>query len=261
MFQGQRIELLKQIVIKHKTVDISTLCNELKVSDVTVRKYLDMLENEGFLIRFRGGVMLNDADLETEYRGIEADIDDEEVDQVATLAATLIEDGDSVFIGHGRLCFALSKKLGNFNNLTIITNNFNIVPNIVSNVRNLYFIGGEVLGYNGNIYSCGTKALRQLEHLSVQKSFIGVDGVDQKVGVTVSDSELYEILMRVVEISREVIILVEHNKFNKVGLHKLSNIDQFKIYVTGKEVDSKYKQYFFNNDIKLLTPYNTNQGE
>lgn len=48
MFQAQRIETLKNILLEKKSVDVSTLTSALDVSDVTVRKYLDILEAEGF---------------------------------------------------------------------------------------------------------------------------------------------------------------------------------------------------------------------
>ena len=64
MFPAQRIALLKKIVSEQKSVDVATLCSHLQVSDVTVRKYLDKLEQEGFLIKMHGGAMLaeNEAD-------------------------------------------------------------------------------------------------------------------------------------------------------------------------------------------------------
>ena len=58
VFPAQRIASLKQIVREQKTVDIATLCSALNVSDVTVRKYLDQLEQEGFLKKLHGGAML-----------------------------------------------------------------------------------------------------------------------------------------------------------------------------------------------------------
>ena len=258
MFPAQRIATLKQIVREQKTVDIATLCTALNVSDVTVRKYLDQLEQEGFLKKMHGGAMLLESESDIAFDTM-AEADDglakEDVDQIAGLAASLIEEGDSIFIGQGALCLALAKKLHTINNLTVITNNINAVPDIAVNVRKLFFIGGEVLVQNGNIYSCGTKAIQQLEDIFVQKAFIGVDGIDMSIGVTVNDFELYEIIEKIVDISRQVIVMAENTKFNKIGLHKIANLDHFRIYVSDKKLDEKYKQYFFERDIKILTSY------
>ena len=259
VFPAQRIATLKQIVREQKTVDIATLCSALNVSDVTVRKYLDQLEKEGFLKKLHGGAMLleteSDVLFDTMPDGDES-LEKEDIEQIATLAASLIEEGDSIFIGQGSLCLALAKKLRTINNLTVITNNINAVPDIAANVRKLFFIGGEVLVQNGNLYSCGTKAIQQLDDIFVQKAFIGVDGIDTAVGVTVNDFELYEIINKIVDISRQVVVLAEHTQYDKIGLHKIADLDQFKIYVSDKKLDEKYKQYFFERDIKILTSYN-----
>ena len=258
VFPAQRIAALKQIVREQKTVDIATLCSALNVSDVTVRKYLDQLEQEGFLKKMHGGAMLMEEESEIAFDTMpESDdmLEKEDIEQIASLAVSLIEDGDSIFIGQGNLCLALAKKLHAVSNLTVITNNINAVPDILPNVRKLFFIGGEVLVHNGNMYSCGTKAINQLEDIFVQKAFIGVDGIDMSIGVTVNDFELYEIIEKIVDISREVVVLAEHTKCDKIGLHKIANLDQFKIYVSDKRLDEKYKQYFFERDIKILTSY------
>lgn len=258
VFPAQRIATLKQIVREQKTVDIATLCAALNVSDVTVRKYLDQLEQEGFLKKMHGGAMLSEEENEIAFDTM-PEMDDilgkQDIDQIAELAVSLIEDRDSIFIGQGNLCLALAKRLHSVNNLTVITNNINAVPDILPNVRKLFFIGGEILVQNGHMYSCGTKAIKQLEDIFVQKAFIGVDGIDMSVGVTVNDFELYEIIEKIIDISRQVVVLAEHTKCDKIGLHKIANLDQFKIYVSDKRLDEKYKQYFFERDIKILTSY------
>jgi DeoR/GlpR family transcriptional regulator of sugar metabolism len=254
LFPAQRITALKQIVREKKTVDIATLCKAIGVSDVTVRKYLDQLESEGFLKKLHGGAMLVDDDFSLDIPA-EDGLSARDAEQIAALAASLIEDGDSIFIGQGRLCLELSKKLSGISNLTVITNNISAVPDIVASVRKLFFIGGEIISQNGSIYSFGTNAINQLKDIYVQKAFIGVDGVDMSVGVTVNDFELFEIINRIVEISRDIIILAEHSKFNKIGLHKISDIDRFKTYVSDKKLDERYKQYLFDKDIKTLTSY------
>ena len=60
MFASQRINLIKQILLDEKQVNITSLALRLNVSDVTVRKDLDVLEKEGFLKKVHGGAILTE---------------------------------------------------------------------------------------------------------------------------------------------------------------------------------------------------------
>lgn len=253
MFPEQRLHTLKKIVEEKKSVDIATLCKELGVSDVTVRKYLDKLEEEGFLKKLHGGAMLVQQEEETlDADGYDLTLEKE---HMAELAVTLIEEGDSIYLAHGSSCYALSKQLHKFGNLSVITNNANAMAELALHVRRLYFLGGEVMAQDGLIYSYGKKALAQLEGTFVQKAFISVSGIDLMAGVTVNDLEQMEIINAVMRMSKEVIVIADSSKFNKVGLHRVCHISDIKIYISDKKLEDKYKEYFFNNDIKILTAY------
>jgi DeoR/GlpR family transcriptional regulator of sugar metabolism len=256
MFPAQRIAILKRILQEKKSVDISTLSAALEVSDVTVRKYLDKLEEEGFLTKMHGGAILKEDFNEPEEAEDAESIDGFDAkEQIAILAGSLIDDGDSIFLGPGTTCYLLAKRLAKSKNVTVVTNNVNALEVMAPIVRNLYFIGGEIVYDNGLMYTYGQKALSQLEGMFVQKAFISVEGVDLKAGLTINDIGVLDIIKKVDMISKSLIVLADHNKFNKIGLHHVAPIDQYKIYVSNENVNDKYKEYFFVNDIKILTAY------
>ena len=256
MFKGQRIEVLKEIIQEKKFVDIATLTSALKVSDVTVRKYLDRLESEGFLKKMHGGAILAE-DIDTPKH-----VEEENVayelglnEKIADLALTTIQEGDTIFLGPGIACYLLGRKLQYIKDITVVTNNVNVLESMAQFVRNLYFIGGEIVYKNGFMFTYGQKALMQLEGMFVQKAFLDVEGIDMKAGLTINDIGLLDIIRKVDSISRSLIVLADHYKFNKIGLHHIMPINKVKIYVTNELADDKYKKYFYENDIKMLTAY------
>lgn len=259
MFPAQRIAKLKQILLTDKTVTIATLCEELEVSDVTVRKYLDELEKEGFLKKFHGGAIL----VEPESAGAspfshlntDPSLNLVTVDQIVSLATTMLEDNDTIFLGHGALCTAFASKLSSFSGISVLTNNINAVPALQSAVSNLYFIGGEIVAQQNNFFSCGQKMLQQLDGIFIQKAFYTVDGIDLQAGLTVNNFEACESLCKINRIARDVIIMAGSEKFNKICMHQVRKIDSDSIFVTDLGLDSKYKQYFFEHNIKVLTSY------
>lgn len=254
MFPGQRIDAIKKMLKEQKSIDIVTLCDTLQVSDVTVRKYLDKLEKEGFLTKMHGGAMLAD-NMEDEADNDSTIEEQDEKEQIADLAVTIIEDNDSIFLGPGTTCYLLSKRLKNIKNLTVVTNNVNALEELAPYVKNLYFIGGEIVYDNGIMYSHGPKALAHLEGMFVKKAFITVTGIDFKAGLTMNQTLLLEIIKKINSISKKVIILADYSKFDRIGLHQIAAIDEYDCYVSNEKLDNKYKEYFFDKNIKILTSY------
>jgi len=257
VFPAQRIEVLKRALREQKTVDIATLSNLLQVSDVTVRKYLDKLESEGFLVKFHGGAMLAE---DPDQAGDAADgslvsEDENEGVQIARLAKTMIDDGDSVFIGPGSTCFYIAREIAEYKNLTVVTNNVRVLELLAPHIKNLQFIGGEVAYNDGFLYTYGQKTNAHLEGMYVQKAFLSVHGVDMMAGLTTNDYELLDIYKKIDKIAKRVVILADHKKFNKVCLHQIAKIEYYDVYISNEKLDSVYKKYFFENNIKILTSY------
>ena len=254
MFPAQRIEILKRILKEQKTVDIATLCNMLQVSNVTVRKYLDQLEEEGFLIKSHGGAMLAEQYDNSLIQFIQESQEDK--DHIANLAKTIIEDGESIFIGAGSTCLALARKVIDLKNLTVVTNNVNALIELAPHIRNLQFVGGEISYDNGLMFSYGHKAMRHLEGMFVQKAFMSVQGVDFTAGLTSSDFETLDIFNKINMIAKKVVILADYTKFNKVSLHQIAHLTDYDIYISNEKLDSEFKKFFFDHNIKILTSYN-----
>jgi len=256
VFAGQRINIIKQVLQEQKQVDTNSICDLLQVSDVTVRKYFDILEKEGFLKKVHGGAILIE-DAVPDYEKSAETEQSLQYGQIAELAVTLLEEGDCLYIGHGMTCLAFAQKLWQKKNLTVITNNVNALPVLGANIENLHFIGGEVMQYKNNtMYTYGPRALSYLDGIFINKAFISVDGADIEAGLTTNSAQSMDIFKRVLEVSRNLIVLADHEKFDHVAMHQFCPLNRASAIVTNEknsEKSDKYKEYFFQNDIKFLT--------
>ena len=127
-----------------RTVSVGELKDRLDVSEVTVRKDLSFLEDEGLIIRTHGGARL--AQDVNRMRTL-ALREGENLDlkrRIARRAAGLVRDGDTVYLDSGSTCQALAEELRDGSrSLRIITNALAIM-NILEDAEgiSLYTIGG-----------------------------------------------------------------------------------------------------------------------
>jgi DeoR/GlpR family transcriptional regulator of sugar metabolism len=106
-FKTARLDKIKQILKEKKQIDVSQLSSILSVSEVTVRSYLEMLEQEGFVIRTHGGAILNEAKPPVLPFSAAAQLNEDLTDQelIADIALHHIKEGDVIaYVESNKVC-------------------------------------------------------------------------------------------------------------------------------------------------------------
>lgn len=251
MLLAQRLEKIKHLLLEKRSIDNSELSQLLGVSEVTIRKDLIRLEEQGFLQKIHGGAVLKDTQEIAELSKISnfsAKMD------LAKMALDLIEDGDSLFIGGGTTCriFAhlLKKKK---KNLRVVTNDFLIALELKDSIKNIFFLGGQIESDEDTLYTTGMEDSEFLNNLYVNHSFITVDGLDFQAGLTLNSYFTLRLINEVKRKTKNLTLLVDSSKFDRVAVHVLGSLNFSNCLVTDRKISSKYKEYFFKNNIKLIS--------
>ena len=257
MFSSERLQKIREILLEYNHADVNTLSSVLNVSSTTVRRDLELLENEGFLVKVHGGAVLN-ADESLEY-GLSNTIDvfQKEKTQIALLAVELIENNDVIYLGNDSICLAIAKNLKNKRNLTVVTTNISIVTELVNNGSNVKITipGGDIDTIDSNTFMAGHYALNNFNQMYIGKSFFAVDGISLDSGYSINSQVVSELYKVVVEHSNDVIVLAEYTKFGKRAFANIMPLDRVKKIVTNLQIENEYKEYLFNNDFNLYMSY------
>ena len=255
MFASQRINLIKQILLDEKQVNITSLALRLNVSDVTVRKDLDVLEKEGFLKKVHGGAILSEDETQNPIEFVSNVSSYAEKKNIAGLAANLLQDSTSLFLGQGTTCKIFASDISRHRNITVVTNNIDAVAILMNKVNSVQILGGDVQETNGTAFSTGPKTCADLENMFINQAFISADCVDIRAGITTNNLYVHEITRKIMEISKNVILLADKTKFDHQALHQIAPLDGLTAVVTNEGIPQEYKDYFFKKNIKLLTAY------
>lgn len=256
MFAADRIKRIKDIMYEYKHVDINTLSVMLGCSVATVRRDLERLESEGFLKKAYGGAILSDT---AEIPAMHSDGADEHLKekfQIALIAAEMVENNDIIFLGPGSTCLQIAKCLKEKDNLTLVTNNLNIVMELagVTNIR-LILLGGDINGQNNCVFSIGEYAVNSLKDMFINKAFFTVDCVSIQFGYMLNNREQAMIMKEVMRRSAQTIIAADSSKFGKRAFVKVMDITEGKKIITDINLSSEYKEFLFNNEVELFTTF------
>jgi DeoR/GlpR family transcriptional regulator of sugar metabolism len=190
-------------------IEVSTLATILGVSQVTVRKDLDQLEEMGLIRREHGFALFGSM----EDVGRRMAIHYEVKRRIARAAAAMVDEGEMVMIESGSCCAMLAEELVNTRkHVTIVTNSVFIANHIRhAPYCRIIILGGE---YQPNAQVVAGSITRQNTRIFLSdKFFIGTDGFSEKCGFTGKDHVRSQTVRDMAEQAQQVIVLTESEKF------------------------------------------------
>jgi DeoR family fructose operon transcriptional repressor len=256
MLAAERHKKIKQLLLEYNKVDVGNLSGILAVSEVTIRKDLEKLEREGFLIRTHGGAVLRDDVLQEEAPS-EADVPNiESKKMIGLFSAALIQDRDVVFIGPGSTCIQIAKNLRDKKDIIVVTNNLGVMSELAGlpNCRVLG-TGGELDASEYGVMLTGDIMIRNIRDMYINKAFISVDGISFKRGYMMRNAFLAQMYRTLKEFSDEIIVVADHSKFGVNSLAGVGNLTFADKVISDQLAPHEYIKYFFEHDIQVFTTY------
>ena len=211
MLYNQRINSILAMVTRKRTVTVAELKERLGVSEVTIRKDLDVLVGEGILMRTHGGAAMAEDYGSLRTVGMRQGTHLDEKLAIAKAARRLVNEGDIVYLDAGTTCLQLARELTDLS-LTVVTNSLDVL-NALQGVDGiaLYCLGGSFRREAQAFI--GPQAVESLSQFQIQKCFVGTTGFSSD-GVFSTQNLLEAQLKRqVLSASRHRTVLADTSKF------------------------------------------------
>ncbi len=218
MFIEERHHAIQQLIKEKGRIEVQELSDLFHVSDDSIRRDLRIMEQKGILERTYGGAVLPKKASYAPSYSERLKSNKESKEGIAALAASFIQDGDTIFLDGSTTVAELIPFLGDYENLTVITHSIMIAYEIVHSEAklNLIMIGGIVHQKAAN--SFGIDTVKAIEKLKVDKVFAAPCAVSAEWGLSTTSLEEAPIKKAIIEAGREVYLLAESEKFGKRSL-------------------------------------------
>jgi DeoR/GlpR family transcriptional regulator of sugar metabolism len=232
-------EILK-IISRLRTVSVQDLTERTGVSEVTIRKDLTILEEMGLLVRTHGGAQLaEDFSLRRDLAS-RAGEHVQEKREIASAAARLISEGDTVYLDSGSTCALLAQEIAGMS-LRVVTNSISVMNALAhSDGVSLFSIGGSYRREAGSFL--GPLALENVKGFQIETCFIGATGISGR-GVFSSQNILEsQLKSQVLQSSARRVVLADTSKFSS---------NAFSIFARTGEVDVIVAEHDFDDASSL----------
>jgi len=235
---------------KVKTGD---LVERLKVSSETIRRYLEELEEENKLKRVYGGAVKYNLDREEASHFKREVTRAEEKRRIGRAAAMLVEDSDVIFVDDGTTTLQMIPYLQNKKHLTVMTTSIAALSLLIEHKNkdlfsgDIFFIGGRVDPVQ--FRTTGSIAEMMVESFYADKAFITIDGIMMGKGITGFDAERGQLAKKLMEHSKQSIVLTDHSKFGNVQLYKIADLKEIDIIVSDVKAPKEWEAYLAEKDV------------
>ncbi len=243
MLARQRQAVILEEARRTGAVRVSDLVTRLGVSDMTVRRDLDVLAGRGLVEKVYGGAT-SVVGKSTDEPGFEAKSVRQRTQKeaIAELAATLVRPGTAIGLSAGTTTWTLARALDAIPGLTIVTNSIQVADVLRGSTqpdRTVVLTGGVRTPSDALV---GPVAVHSLRSLHLDAVFLGVHGMADGPGFTTPNLTESETDRALVEAGRKLVVLADHTKWGTVGISTIADLDEADVVVTDDGIPDEAKE-------------------
>jgi DeoR/GlpR family transcriptional regulator of sugar metabolism len=241
--QVQRLDVIRQQLSSNGEVFIAKLAKHFGVSEMTVRRDIDMLESQGEVIRTHGGAaMAKRLIFEFTFRANQQkNLDAKRA--IAAAALKHISDGQVVLLDTGTTTLELARLIAAKRKITVITTSLAIVSELqfVNDIETI-LLGGFLRKGSPDIH--GSLTEQNLAQFKCDIAFVGADAVDSNGTTYTDDLRVLNLDRQMAQCATKVVVLADSSKFGKRGMCRVFIPKEYHVLITDSGLDTRLIKAF-----------------
>jgi DeoR/GlpR family transcriptional regulator of sugar metabolism len=229
--KAERQHQIKEIVDGRSRATVQELSIYFGVSEATIRRDLEELNNQGLIRRTHGGAVRAVTAPKEPPMMHRMGENPEEKARIGKAAAALIGDGDTIFLGSGSTVLEVARNLPEGISLTVITNSLPVVNELTTHPGVDVIVIGGILRQS-EFSMVGHVAEQAVREFRADRVFLGMYAVDANCGFTNDYPPEISTDRAILSISPQVIVLADHSKFGRVSSMLIAPVTSAQMIIT-----------------------------
>lgn len=251
MIPKDRREEILNLLSTHKYMSVEELAKLMFISESTIRRDLAYLEKEGSLKRTRGGASYLSPFLVKWPFVFRNKTNMKEKIYIAKLAASFVQDGDSIFIDSSSTGLCLAKALIERKNLNVLTYGMSTAQ-VLAEEGNAYVecVCGHYFPGSASIY--GKEACDFIKQHYAKTCFVSGCGFSAEHGLSDYAKEEAALKKTFHECSDQTIVLVDHSKFEQKFFWRDLDFSEINVIITDRPLPENIDERCYHHDIQVI---------
>jgi DeoR/GlpR family transcriptional regulator of sugar metabolism len=254
MLAQQRQQAILELVQRRGGVRVADLVREFGVSDMTIRRDLEVLSERGLVTKVHGGATtVGTASTEEPGFAAKSVRQRQEKEAIARRAARLVRPGTAVAVSAGTTTWTLAHHLTDVPELTVVTNSIQIADVFYRASR-----ADQTIVLTGGIRTpsdalVGPVAVNAIRSLNVDLLLLGVHGMSTRAGFTTPNLMEAETDRAMVGAARRLAVLADHTKWGTVGLSTIARLGDADVLITDVGLSEDVRKQLVEEVGELVT--------
>jgi DeoR/GlpR family transcriptional regulator of sugar metabolism len=248
---SERQKQILSLLGRQGRLRVAEIVDRFSISEATARRDLETLSSQGKVQRVHGGVIaLDQAPPELPILERKKEQAEEKV-RIGRAAAGLVRDKETVFLGSGTTVLEVARNLRDRKQMTVVTNSLPVL-NVLAGQKEITVISLGGMLRESELSFIGHITEQALAELRVDRVFMGTRGLSFEHGLT--NDYLPETLTdrAILKIGREVIIVADYSKINRVSTALLAPLNVMSTLVTDSQTDKKFLTALKKKEIQIV---------
>lgn len=246
----RRNAILSRLSMEGKVV-VSDLSKEFSVTEETIRRDLEKLDNDGLAKKTYGGaVKVENSNVDLPFH-IRKQSNVESKQKIATIIADMIKDGDYIMLDASSTALNVVKAILHRKKITIITNSIEILFELCNKPDWTIISTGGTLK-EGGLSLVGHQAERMISGFHVDIAVCSCKGIDFESGITDSNEKDSEMKKAFFASATNKVLAVDSSKFNKISFVKVCGLSDINTVVTDTNPGDEWQNRLRESQVELV---------
>lgn len=250
----RRNEILEKLQAEKRVV-VSELSQIYGVSEETIRRDLDKLEQNGLAIKSYGGAVLNEHSVFDLPFNIRKNKQILQKQQIGELVNELVRDGEAIMLDASSTSVYIAKALKKKKKLTVITNSVEVLVELYDMLEwNVISTGG--VSRQQSFALVGAHADELIRSYHVDKAIISCKGLAIEEGFTDADEQNTSCKRMMLKAAKERILAADSSKFGEIAFKRIADWSDITKVITDRKPDAYWMKEFDKLGIECIYPDN-----
>ncbi len=228
---NERQETILDLLNENRVVGVKELAKHFNVSEMTIRRDLDYLEQNNKLTRTHGGGIRTNSFSFDLFMEDKLNLNRDAKNAIARKAVEFIKPHNMILLDVGTTILQMADYIKEIEGLTIATTSLAVASKLfLSQIAQLIMVGGYIKAWSPELFGFLTE--QNIRGLHFDIVFLGANGIHPQEGLFCSDINAYNVIQEMITSGDQVIVLADSSKIGKKSLMKYGDFSDIDILIT-----------------------------
>ncbi len=240
-----------ELIQENGSARVRDLSQAFDVTEPTIRQDLEKLEHDDLIVREHGGAYIKDYTGQVETLSLGHTEHLQQKRRIGALAATYVENGDSLIIDSGSTTTEFARCLKSRKELTVVTNALNIALSIGAEPTNeVMMTGGRFKAPTLSL--TGETAAELFPRINAEKLFLATRGFSIESGLTYPGFSDLPVKKAMLDSAKTVFLLADSSKIGATAFASLGELDRVDILITDEGISDEQRRLLENTGMEVI---------